>query len=127
MSKVTFTIVNLGLVALALLTPRGRSLGFLAGFVLASSSLFHLLYGERYQHECTLFSWAWWLDTYEVTVQVTYLFLLFVYKPTHSGVWVLNCLYLCWGALCFWLLSLDALTYNACGLLLGTIWMVERW
>jgi len=64
---------------------------FLAGFVLISSSLFHIYYGEQRIRNVEKYSWDWWTDTYECTVMATVLVLwmviTWVLKPFNLKAW----------------------------------------
>jgi hypothetical protein len=125
------SVVVLGLV-LVLRKPWRTKWGLVAGLVLFSTSLFHLLFGEGSVHDYALYSWPWWSDTYEVTVQMTYVALLILYSwsvRAATAMLVPNLAYLAAGALYFWLLSPKAdgiIAYNALGLFIGSMWMMER-
>lgn len=132
----SFILINVGVLGLFLFLrkPWRTICGLVAGLVLFSTSLFHLLFGEGSIHDPdhALYSWPWWSDTYEVTVLATYVFLLLLYSwsvKRPSAMIVPNLAYLATGGVYFWLLSpkADGITvYNALGLFIGSMWMMER-
>jgi len=130
-----YILINLGLVlAIPLLFRRSFRVtcGLLSGLVLLSSSLFHLLYGEGHITDYEQYSLEWWTNTYEVTVQLTYLVLFVVFSWSQGRVTLLfpvNLTYLGAGWAYFWALAptTDAtIGYNSIGVLLGSMWTVER-
>ena len=130
-----YIIINL-IVVLATLAffrrPFRITCGLLSGLVLLSSSLFHLIYGEGYIADYDQYSWDWWTDTYEITVQLTYVLLFITYSWSVGRVSLIfpfNLAYLGAGLAYYWIMSPTAdvtIGYNACGVLLGSLWTVER-
>ena len=130
-----YILLNTGVVLTMILLFRRTfrvTCGVFAGLVLTSSSLFHLLYGEGHIADYELYTFHWWADTYEVTVQLTYLVLLLMYSWSLgrvSLIYPINLTYLGAGWVYFWTMTptMDVtIGYNSLGVLLGSLWTVER-
>jgi len=106
-----------------------RTLGLFSGAVFASSSCYHILFGEGSVDDYDAGSWLWLTNTYEVTVMTTYVVFMILYMysswPNHV-LFVVNLVYGAYACVIFYALPSSPVLFNTLGMSLGIIWCIER-
>ena len=131
-NEIIFSVLNVLLLVGLLYSMHDtwrRTIGLFSGAVFASSSCYHILFGEGSVDDYDAGSWLWLTNTYEVTVMTTYVVFMILYMysswPNHV-LFVVNLVYGAYACVIFYALPSSPVLFNTLGMSLGILWCIER-